>query len=499
MMSSLFIGATGLKAHGEGMGVVSNNLANVNTLGFKQTMMMYQDLVSQEQCARSNFITNISQKGMGAFVGETRKIFTAGGFENGSAATDIAISGIGFYGVTHNGVTQYTRAGNFRFTKDGDLVSPDGWNLLGRMFRNGKEGATAEPISLDFSTGPGGIGRIDGKATENLSAYAQLGGVENKHNDPANPYFSMAAAWDGTQKPPLASYGYRQPLTIYDNDGNARQAYIYYDYVDKQGGVEAMEYVIGMDPADDASGSGKGAGLIMAGTVSFSSGNQLINVTGFQFSGNDPTNLSSYTAAPLVKGTPTFTVNFTGAGSQTVALDMGLTLSGSDAGGGFATAAAAAATPADLYDAASGATRKGRASTAYGSSPAEIFQSNDGYPEGYLRGLEVDKNGVLSGSYSNGETLDLARITLYRFTSQDGLRREGSNRFSATPDAGDVQEGVAGTENFGTLAEWTLEQSNVDYAREFTTMIITQRGFQMNSKVVTTSDQMLQKALELKR
>ena len=79
------------------------------------------------------------------------------------------------------------------------------------------------------------------------------------------------------------------------------------------------------------------------------------------------------------------------------------------------------------------------------------------------------------------------------------MRREGSNHFSSTPACGEVQEGIPGDENFGTLSEWSLEQSNVDYAREFSTMIITQRGFQMNSKVVTTSDQMLQKALELKR
>ena len=95
--------------------------------------------------------------------------------------------------------------------------------------------------------------------------------------------------------------------------------------------------------------------------------------------------------------------------------------------------------------------------------------------------------------------MELYRIPLYRITSQDGLRREGGNRYSASLESGEAQEGIPGTENFGTLSEYSLEQSNVDYAREFTNMIIVQRGFQMNSKVVTTSDQMLQKALELKR
>ena len=499
MMSSLYIGATGMKTQGEGMSVVTNNLSNVNTVGFKQTMAMYQDMTSQDVMARSNFITNISQQGAGAFLGETRKIFTQGGFEAGSAATDIGIEGLGFFGVTKNGLTEYTRAGNFRFTKEGSLNDPSGWTVMGRIFRNGVEGKTAEPIELDFGTGPGGLGRIDGKATENLSAYMQLGGLADKHADPANPYFSMASAWDGTQSPPLASFGYREPLTIYDNQGNARQGFIYYDYGGQKSGSQVMEYVVGIDPTEDAGNGGSpGSGLLMAGTMTFGPCTQLTNVTGFNFSGSDPTNLSSYTAAPLVNGAPAFTVNYSGSGPQTVGLDMGLTLSGSSSAG-FATASDAAAAPDALFDAATGAVRKSRASTGYGTIPAESFSSNDGYGEGYLRDLTVSKDGLLSGSYSNGETLDLARVSLYRFTSQDGLHREGANHFSATAECGQIQEGVPGTENFGTLSEWSLEQSNVDYAREFTTMIITQRGFQMNSKVVTTSDQMLQKALELKR
>ena len=157
MMSSLYIGATGLQTHGEGMNVVANNLANVSTVGFKQTMMMYQDLMSQTSMARSNGITNMSQAGMGARVGEMRKIFTQGPFESGSAPTDIGIQGIGFYGVTHNGQTQYTRAGNFRFTAQGDLVDPGGWNLLGHAIKNGTESTTISPISIDFSASARGV------------------------------------------------------------------------------------------------------------------------------------------------------------------------------------------------------------------------------------------------------------------------------------------------------------------------------------------------------
>ena len=115
-----------------------------------------------------------------------------------------------------------------------------------------------------------------------------------------------------------------------------------------------------------------------------------------------------------------------------------------------------------MYDPASGATRASRASTAYGPKPAELFLNNDGYAEGYLRGLTVGQDGVMTGSYSNGQTLDLARITLYRFTSQDGLHREGSNRFSATRDPGGVQEGIPGTEHCGKVAGENLAKCNGD-------------------------------------
>ena len=103
------------------------------------------------------------------------------------------------------------------------------------------------------------------------------------------------------------------------------------------------------------------------------------------------------------------------------------------------------------------------------------------------------------GRYSNGQGQNLWQIPVCRFTSEDGLRREGSNLFSATEEAGQMEMGVAGTENYGTVNAYNVENSNVDMATEMVNMIITQRGFQSNSKVVTTADQMLQKAMELKR
>ncbi len=500
MMSSLFIGATGLKAHAEGMAVVTNNLANVNTVGFKQVMMTYQDLVSQTIPARSNMTTNMAQVGAGARPGEMRRLFTDGGIEKGSEATDLAISGVGFFGVQKNGEVQYTRAGNFRFTKDGDLLDPNGWNLVGNLFNNGVESPDMSPIKLNL--GLDGLGGMNAKATTAFTAVSQLGGIKDSTSDLNNPFFSMVSSYDGQGKVPMPSYSYSEEIQIHDSLGNTHEALIYYDQAGTSEGRTALEYAIALkDPSQDASGLAdtRGAGLLMAGTLTFAANGHLSNMTGFAPpASGDPTDLNAWSPVPLVDGVPAFTVNLKDAAPQTIAFNTGITLSGSSSAG-LASAAAANANSSAIFGAASGATVHEKSSTAFGQHANSVFQENNGYTSGSLRAIDVNQEGIMTGLYSNGQSQDLARVSLFRFISQDGLRHEGNNHFSATTASGAAERGDPGEENFGRLSEYAIEQSNVDYAREFSTMIITQRGFQMNSKVVTTSDQMLQKALELKR
>lgn len=499
MMSSLYIGATGLKSHGEGMAVVTHNLANVNTIAYKQQSMQYSDLLSQYVAAGSNMVTNMSQQGAGAMPGSIRTLFVQGGHEQGSAATDLSIDGLGFFGVSHNGQIRYTRAGDFRFNKDGNLLDPSGWNVLGRAITNGVEASAVTPIAVSPSSTI-----LPAKATSSLISCSQLGGLTNKVSDPGNPFFSMAAAWDGTKSPPLSSslYSYSEAFSFYDSNGTLRTGTIYYDLAGQTGGSTAAEYLVALDPGQDASSRAgtESAGLLMAGTVTFSSSGQMTNLTAFTPpSSGSPADLSGWSPASLsAAGYPLFTVQATGAGPQSISLNMGLALSGSSSAG-LASAADAASNPSAVYGANTSAKLASTASTCYGDTCASTFSNWNGYAQGSLREMTVTADGIIRGIYSNGETQDLYRISLYRFTSQDGLRYEGNNQFSATPEAGKVEEGRPGTENFGTLAQYSLEGSNVDYAREFSTMIITQRGFQMNSKVVTTSDEMLRKALELKR
>jgi flagellar hook protein FlgE len=123
----------------------------------------------------------------------------------------------------------------------------------------------------------------------------------------------------------------------------------------------------------------------------------------------------------------------------------------------------------------------------------------NGYSFGNLTGYEVDADGVLRGIYSNGVTLGLYQVTLYDFTSRQGLRRDGGNLFSETRESGAPYFGPANTYGFGKLVSYAIEASNVDMAREFVQMITTQRGFQANSRVVTTTDTMLEAVIQMKR
>jgi flagellar hook protein FlgE len=403
--------------------------------------------------------------------------------------------------VQKNGVTQYTRAGNFRFTKEGVLVDPNGYSLLAHRISGGAVSPAAEPVSLDF--GPSGQGYMQPKATAAVTLIMNLGQRNSANNDAANPFFSMAAGWDGAQSPPLSEnrHGGMTPTVVYDDKGNARTINTYYDYVGQFDGKHVYQYVMGTDPSEDGSvkAGTAGAGILAAGTITFTSNGQIEDMTMFTPPANgDTTNLSAWLPASIdASGNPAVPVAFSGSGAQSIGFNFGMEMNGVWTKG-YSSAADVNANPGALY-AGKGRPLHPTSSTSYEGSNGVVSTAQDGYAAGYLKDITIGPDGIMTGRYSNGQTMDLFQISIYRFINEEGLRHEGGNRYSATAESGAAEEGVPGTENYGGLHETTLEQSNVDLASEFSTMIMTQRGFQMNSKVVSTSDQMLQKALELKR
>lgn len=506
MMSSLYIGATGMKTHGSGLSVVSNNMSNVSTIGYKQQSVVFEDLFSQNLAIGATGSQGFNQMGLGASAGPTRTIFTEGSYEPGSSATDLAITGGGYFQVTSNEKTHYTRAGNFRFKPDGSLQDPSGFTLTGEKMENGVSTGTLEPIHIDFQNE--GITSVHARMSSQLKAVLNIGSSSDLSTDATDPYFSLQQGWNGTMTPPLSGTAYTsaQPMTVYDSEGTQHELMLYLDGAPSlSNGKQVYEYVIGMNPEEDGSVAAgtEGAGLLMAGTLTFSASGQLEDMSAFVPGTGGGKDLASWTPASLVDGVPQFTARFAGVeGSleeQPLTLDLGIQSQES-----VWTSVPASAAEVGLAEAglpSLGTTTKGTVnSTAFDGTTSRLVSYNqDGVGEGSLVDISVTENGLVQAQYSNSETVDLYRIPLFRFTSEDGLERAGSNHYVATEDVGQIEYGEAGTENWGAIVAEQLETSNVDMSREMVNMIVIQRGFQMNSKSVVTADSMLQKAIELKR
>jgi flagellar hook protein FlgE len=203
--------------------------------------------------------------------------------------------------------------------------------------------------------------------------------------------------------------------------------------------------------------------------------------------------LANWRPAELTDGLPQFSLD-----GQAVSLDLGIRASGGwqhppDSAEDVGTRQGSLPSRGEI-------TSRADATTALGSFSSLNRLHQDGYAQGMLMDINITAKGVVVGIYSNGQDLELYQIPLCRFTSEDGLRHEGHNLHSAWPNrTGPMEMGVPGTENYGAVMAHHIEGSNVELSREMVLMIMMQRGFQMNSKSITTADTMLQRAIELKR
>jgi flagellar hook protein FlgE len=137
--------------------------------------------------------------------------------------------------------------------------------------------------------------------------------------------------------------------------------------------------------------------------------------------------------------------------------------------------------------------------TQYAAASTTNFNTQDGYPSGNLRGISIDENGFVTGAYSNGQLTPLYQVVLADFPSYNGLSKMGNNLYSASRASGQAMPGVPLSGSLGSISPSAIEMSNVDLAQEFVKMITTQRAFQANSRVITTSDEVLQELISLKR
>ncbi len=506
MIQGLYTSATGMMSHSSGLNVVSQNIANVNTVAFKQQLYLIGDLSSKNYSAGGAYEVEVKQVGFGSHISEVRSNFKIGNYENGSAETDLALSGKGYFQVTLEDETYYTRAGNFRFNENGFLRAPTGHFLMGiPIDANGNEANYMEPIQIN--TNDELLASDPPKATTSITSSLNVYNTQNVYNDENNPYFSMLQSWNGNSTPPLSTSAKSLGLQFYDANGVKHSLNIYFDPAPSTNGNQVYEYIVAMDPELDARAEYQGtksAGLLMTGTMTFSSAGELQNMNSFSPQGGDLTNPANWTLSELQNGLPSVTVQLAGQPSQTIALNLGMKSNGNSWTNGLngAVNGISAADIGKTFVNIPGMTNpefNSNATTALRTSPSLKNMSQDGYGAGELQTMFINENGIIQLSYTNGQSHDLYRIPVARFTSEDGLYRAGNNLYQHTSEAGNVEFGIAGTENYGEVMSQTLETSNVDMATEMANMIVLQRGFQSNSKSLQTVDTMLQKAVELKR
>ncbi|HEY0487229.1 MAG TPA: flagellar hook protein FlgE [Mycobacteriales bacterium] len=392
MLRSLFAGISGLRAHQTMMDVTGNNIANVNTAGYKSSQTVFQDTLSQMiQGAGApqgaNGGTNPAQVGLGVRVGGIFTNFGQGAAQMTGRSTDLMIQGDGFFVVRKDGQDLYTRAGAFNFDSLGQLVTPDGGKVMGWGAVNGaiNTNAAAAPLSLPIGT------MLPPTATANVKIGGNLPG-------------------DSTSTTPLVT-----SITTYDAQGNA-----------------------------------------VALKTSFTK----TSATTWDVSITDGT---------TTVGPQTVTFSADGKTNDTASIAFG----------GIAVNLSAV--------------------TNYAGVSTAAALSQDGAAVGSLQAFSLSPDGTLVGVFSNGLREDLGRIAMANFNNPPGLEKVGNTMFRATVNSGVAQLGTAGSGGRGSLAGGSLEMSNVDLSQEFTNLIVAQRGFQANSKVITTSDEILQDLVNLKR
>ncbi|MFW5488831.1 MAG: flagellar hook protein FlgE [Desulfovibrio sp.] len=547
LSASLYAGITGLGAHGERMSVIGNNLANVNTVGYKSSRMFFEDAISQDISTSQG----VGQVGRGVRVGAIYSDYGQGSFETTNEATDMAIGGNGFFVLKSQGdeSTYYSRAGNFRFNKDGYLIDPHGYVLQGWAVdqTSTQVGGTVDEKDTSRSVRIKGVPtniRLDNfqsppKATSRVSFFTNLDSGEKDNSlDPTDPFFAMAKNWDATKEPPLgeSSYAYQTTMKVYDENGSSHNLSVYYDPVtlSNSGGKQVWEYIVTCDPDEDGRVLGgnvqlrntSAAGLLAMGTITFNSAGEMENTSTFMLQSGampDPTNLRALSNWTLPSsfsqnGYPVIDANFLSVSNASfvnssavnssnvlMELDFGLrNPSGNWTNPGYNQASAFTGLSPDggtmtLLPGFADVEHAALTTTSYSQGSTTIDQGQDGYTAGFLQNLSIDRDGVMTGRYSNGQVLELFVVTLANFNNNSGLRRDGGNLFTETRESGSAITNRPNSAGLGSIASNQLEQSNVDMAQEFVKMITTQRGFQANSKIITTTDSMLGELIMLKR
>lgn len=455
MMMSMYSGVSGLRAQQSKLDVIGNNIANVNTVGYKQQNVSFSDLLSQTlsgATAASSTTgkggTNPLQVGLGVAVASTDTLMTTGSSQSTGNSTDVAIGGNGFFIVKGGtvGEYQFTRAGNFGVDESGNLtvggMTVCGWLDYGGAaqsdgtyeYNTQKE---VEPLNLFSDSYNGNKKIIAPKATTAATLTGNL--------DPSKT--AQGSALDNIGSNYTADV--TTTMTVYDAQGNSYDVQIKFSKCFVDSTTDPNNPVTSWYWEADSSSSNLSASG--SGYIKFDANGKIVADSG------------TFNTNPTITLTPTD--NTASAAAFNVSLDL---------------------TGISTY----------QSSSTSGVSVSQI----DGYEAGELQDFTIGSDGLITGVYSNGQTQPLGMIALATFANPAGLEKIGSNLYVTTANSGAFTGGVVpGSGGTGTLSSGTLEMSNVDLAQQFSEMMITQRAYQANSKVISTADDMLETLVNLVR
>lgn len=463
MMRSLYSGVSGMQNHQTRLDVIGNNVANVNTTGFKRGRVNFQDMISQQLSGAARPTTEVGgvnpkEVGLGVMTASIDTIFTQGNLQSTGVSTDVAIQGNGFFILKNGEESFYTRAGAFSLDSEGTLVNPangmrvQGWmaeELNGEMVLN--TAGSTEDIIIPVGT------KDPAKATQNVDFACNL----NK-NTPE--------ILDGASEADIAKGTWATEQKIYDSFGNQHMLSVSFTRVVGNPNQWQATVTVNPDgevPTETRVGLGTTDGTENTFLVNFDNNGTLLSVTD---SAGNITNPEGEVVIQASFNVPE--ANPDEAGNpyrQTLNINLGTI----------------------------GSQKNTITQSASQSSTKAFYQ--DGYTMGYLDNFKIDSTGTITGVYSNGTNRIIGQLALASFTNQGGLEKAGENTYVESNNSGMANIGTSGIAGKGSLLAGSLEMSNVDLTEQFTDMIVTQRGFQASSKTITTADTLLETVMNLKR
>ena len=441
LYGALFSGVTGLAVQSQAMGMIADNITNVNTVGYKRTHAQFSSMVTQAA-------TQTSYSPGGVQARPQSLIDKQGLLQSSASNTDLAINGDGFF-VVNERSNPVVGESEFLFTRAGGFVPDDAGNLknsaglflqawpidsAGKIPTNQSDLALLQTVNLSGLNGTA-------ETTTTLSLAANLNSTQA-----INPAVSGATYTVGDMESNTVAPDFERTIPLIDSKGGTRS--LTFGFL-KGTATNRWLAEVFVEPAAENSGA---TGLIASGTVAFNTDGSL-----------DATN----TTAAL----SSLTINWNaalGLAPSTIAVDLGTN-------------------------------GKTDGMTQFDSASLLIQAETDGAIFGALSDIGVNEEGVITALFDNGTRRDIYKLPIATFDNPNGLGSRSGNAFIATEFSGELKMSEAGLGGVGLVAPSALESSTVDLGEEFTNMIITQRAFSAAGKTITVADEMLDELIRLKR